>query len=72
MKKRILYIYGGPEFHPTEWAGKVMTEFLNSDGRFRVDMASDLDAFISLASGKYDGVVAVSYTHLTLPTIYSV
>ncbi len=57
MKKRILYIYGGPEFHPTEWAGKVMTEFLNSDGRFRVDMASDLDAFISLASGKYDGVV---------------
>ena len=20
--KKILYVYGGPEFHPTEWGGK--------------------------------------------------
>jgi len=55
--KKILYVYGGPEFHPTEWAGKLMTEFFKADGRFTVDMTSDLDAFVSLPESDYDAVV---------------
>ncbi|MCX8082858.1 MAG: ThuA domain-containing protein, partial [bacterium] len=55
--KKILYIYGGPEFHPTEWAGKKLKEILYRDGRFEMEMTSDLDSFISLPSSGYDAVV---------------
>lgn len=55
--KRILYIYGGPEFHPTEWAGQKLKEILERDGRFEMDMRADLDAFASLPSSGYDAVV---------------
>jgi len=57
MKKKIIYIYGGPEFHPTEWAGKKLSEILERDGRFTLDMTSDLDVFASLPSSGYDAVV---------------
>ncbi|MCM8776986.1 MAG: ThuA domain-containing protein [Candidatus Omnitrophica bacterium] len=55
--KKILYIYGGPEFHPTEWAGQKLKEILGRDGRFEMDMTSDLDTFASLPSSGYDAVV---------------
>ncbi|HOL21472.1 MAG TPA: ThuA domain-containing protein [bacterium] len=55
--KKILYVYGGPEFHPTEWAGQQLKGMLDGDGRFRMDMTSDLDAFASLPSSGYDAVV---------------
>ncbi len=54
--KKILYVYGGPEFHPTEWAGKKMTELLQSDGRFTMDMTADLNSFASLPESGYDAV----------------
>jgi len=55
--KKILYVYGGPEFHPTEWAGKKMLEFLSPDGRFKMDMTADLNLFASLPENRYDAVV---------------
>ncbi len=55
--KKILYVYGGPVFHPTEWAGKQLTELLKADGRFELEMTSDLDAFTKLPDGQYAAVV---------------
>jgi len=54
--KKILYVYGGPDFHPAEWAGKVLSGMLEGDGRFRLEATSDLDAFISLPESDYAGV----------------
>jgi len=56
-KTGILYVYGGPEFHPTEWAGKQLTAFLKADGRFELEMTTDLDAFAALPDGRYAAVV---------------
>ncbi|MHB1294845.1 MAG: ThuA domain-containing protein [Anaerolineae bacterium] len=53
----ILYIYGGPEFHPTEAAGKLLAEILRADGRYTLEMTSDLDAFASLPESAYAAVV---------------
>jgi scyllo-inositol 2-dehydrogenase (NADP+) len=55
--KKILYVYGGPVFHPTEWAGQKLSEFCKSDGRFKIDMTSDLNVFGSLPESRYDAVV---------------
>ncbi|MDD3726301.1 MAG: ThuA domain-containing protein [Candidatus Ratteibacteria bacterium] len=55
--KKILYVYGGPEFHPTEWAGQKLKEVLQRDGRFSLDMTSNLDVFATLPSSGYDAVV---------------
>lgn len=55
--KKILYVYGGPEFHPTEWAGKKLAEILERDGRFELNMTNDIDVFSSLPQSEYDGVV---------------
>ena len=55
--KKVLYVYGGWEGHPTETGGKLLTTFLKADGRFELEMTSDLDAFASLPEGKYDAVV---------------
>ncbi|MDO8685167.1 MAG: ThuA domain-containing protein, partial [Clostridiales bacterium] len=55
--KKLLYVYGGPEFHPTREAGKVLEDVLKSDGRFELEMTRDLDAFTGLSEGKFDVVV---------------
>jgi type 1 glutamine amidotransferase len=55
--KRILYVFGGPDFHPTEVCGTILSEILQSDGRFELDVTCDLDAFASLPGGKYAAVV---------------
>jgi scyllo-inositol 2-dehydrogenase (NADP+) len=56
--KKILYVFGGPEFHPTEPGGKLLTGFLKADGgRFELEMTNDLDAFKSLPGGQYAAVV---------------
>ena len=55
--KKILYIYGGPEFHPTEPGGKMLSGFLKADGRFELEMTNDLDAFAALPGGQYAAVV---------------
>ncbi|MSR64737.1 MAG: hypothetical protein EXS18_03030 [Verrucomicrobiae bacterium] len=55
--KKILYVFGGPDFHPTEWAGQQLKQLLAADGRFELKATSDLDAFVSLKDGKYAGVV---------------
>ena len=36
------------------------------------DLSTQQSAMISVVSGAMTGTIAVSYTHLTLPTIYSV
>jgi len=55
--KKILYVYGGPEFHPTEPGGKMLAKWLAADGRFELEMTNDLDSFASLPGGKYAAVV---------------
>ncbi|MHB9023557.1 MAG: ThuA domain-containing protein [Armatimonadota bacterium] len=55
--KKILYVYGGAEFHPTEKAGKVLGEVLAADGRYALEMTSDLDALRALPGGEYAAVV---------------
>jgi scyllo-inositol 2-dehydrogenase (NADP+) len=55
--QKVLYIYGGPEFHPTELGGKILSGWLAADGRYELEMTNDLDAFASLPGGKYAAVV---------------
>jgi scyllo-inositol 2-dehydrogenase (NADP+) len=55
--KKILYVYGGPEFHPTAAGGKVLEGLLKADGRFELEMTTDLDAFTRLTDGTYAAVV---------------
>lgn len=55
--KRILYVHGGAEFHPGEAGGKMLGEWLRADGRFELEMTSDLDAFAALPAGRYAAVV---------------
>ncbi len=55
--KKILYVFGGPEFHPTEPGGKTLAQWLKADGRYELDMTSDLDAFTRLSDGQYAAVV---------------
>ena len=56
--EKVLYVFGGPEFHPTEWAGKEVAKILvAAGGRFQLDMTSDLDALASMPGGKYAAVV---------------
>jgi scyllo-inositol 2-dehydrogenase (NADP+) len=59
--KKVLYVYGGPEFHPTEAGGKILAEILARDGRFELHMTRDLDALASLPNGPY-AVVALYAT----------
>ena len=55
--KKVLYVYGGPEFHPTEASGKILSEILARDGRFELEMTRDLDALAALPGGQYAAVV---------------
>ena len=55
--KKILYVYGGPEFHPTEPGGKILSTWLKTDGRFELEMTADLDAFARLPGSAYAAVV---------------
>ena len=55
--KKILYVYGGPEFHPTEKGGALTRSLLKADGRFEIDLTSDLDAFTILPQSDYAAVV---------------
>ena len=55
--QKVLYVYGGPEFHPTEQGGKILTEWLARDSRFELVMTTDLDTLASLPNGNYAAVV---------------
>ena len=55
--KKILYVYGGPEFHPTAAGGKILDGLLKADGRFELEMTTDLDAFTRLDTRTYAAVV---------------
>lgn len=55
--QKVLYVYGGPELHPTEAAGNILAELLARDGRFELHMTRDLDSLASLAGGPYAAVV---------------
>ncbi|MHB0859386.1 MAG: ThuA domain-containing protein [Anaerolineae bacterium] len=55
--RQVLYVYGGPDFHPTEAAGSILAEILRADGRYALVMTTDLDAFCTLPDGAYDAVV---------------
>ena len=56
MKKRILYVYGGEDYHPSEEGGEILGEYLARDGRFDLETTADLDAFASLPTSGFDAV----------------
>ena len=55
--KKVLYVYGGPAYHPTEQAGEILKEMLVSDGRFGLEMTDNLDIFAELPNKDYAGLV---------------
>lgn len=55
--QKVLYVYGGPEFHPTEASGKILAAWLAADGRFTLEMTDNLDAFATLPGSDYAAVV---------------
>ena len=63
MSKRILYLFGGPEFHPTEAGGKLLAGFLAANplvpggGPYELEMTSDLDVLVDLPAKGYSGIV---------------
>lgn len=58
--QKVLYVYGGPEYHPTEAGGKMLAQFAAADGRFAVDATDDPDALAALPDSDY--AVVVVYT----------
>jgi len=55
--QKILYVYGGPEFHPTETSGHELASMLASDGRFELVMTRDLETLTTLVNGEFAAVV---------------
>jgi scyllo-inositol 2-dehydrogenase (NADP+) len=55
--KKVLYVYGGPDFHPTERCGKILADVLKGDGRFELEMTADLDSLAKLPQSDYAAVV---------------
>ena len=55
--KRILYVYDEGDFHVSESAGRLIGEDLAGDGRYELEMTTDLDAFAALPRADYAAVV---------------
>ena len=55
--QKVLYVYGGPDFHPTEAGGKMLADMLAAEGRFSLEMTDNLDAFTTLPGSDYAAVV---------------
>ncbi len=55
--KRILYVYNEGDFHISESAGRLIGQDLAGDGRYELEMTTDLDAFAALPRGDYAAVV---------------
>ena len=49
--KKILYVYRERDFHISESAGRLIGEDLAADGRYELEMTTDLDAFAALPAG---------------------
>ena len=55
--KKILYVYNERDFHLSELAGRLIGQDLAADGRYELEMTTDLDAFTALPRGVYAAVV---------------
>ena len=55
--KKILYVYRERDFHISESAGRLIGEDLAADGRYELEMTSDLDAFAALPGADFAAVV---------------
>ena len=55
--KKILYVYREQDFHISESAGRLIGQDLAADGRYELEMTTDLDAFAALPGGDYAAVV---------------
>ncbi|MCQ6563934.1 ThuA domain-containing protein [Paenibacillus mendelii] len=55
--RKILYVYGGPEFHPTRAAGELLSNLIGSREGYCLETTSDLDMLARLPEGKYAAVV---------------
>ncbi len=57
MNKKILYVYGGPEFHPTQKGGELLSQWLTQHGGYELVATNDLDMLTRLNSGTFSAVV---------------
>ena len=55
--KKILYVYREQDFHISESAGRLIGQDLAADGRYELEMTTDLDALAALPRGDYAAVV---------------
>lgn len=58
--KKILFVYGGPDYHPGYREAETLKKLMDGDGRFCVESTTDLDAFLKLKSGDYATVVVAT------------
>jgi scyllo-inositol 2-dehydrogenase (NADP+) len=55
--RRVLYLHGGAAFHPSDYGAKILGEMLAKDGRYTLEVTTDLDALVTLPEGDWDAVV---------------
>ncbi len=55
--KKILYVYNERDVHLSESAGRLIGEDLAADGRYQLEMTTDLDAFAALPQSEHAAVV---------------
>ncbi len=55
--KKILYLYNESVFHPSKWAGEILSDMMKGDGRFELVMTDNLDALKILPESGYSAVV---------------
>jgi len=57
MMRKVLYLHGGAAFHPSDYGAKILGEMLSKDGRYALEVTTDLDALAKLPEGGWDAVV---------------
>jgi len=55
--KRVLYLHGGAAFHPSDYGAKILGDILAKDGRYTLEVTTDLDALATLPDADWDAVV---------------
>ncbi len=65
MNKKILCVYGGPEFHATQKGGELLSQWLTQHGGYELVATNDLDMLTRLNSDARRSRVRISgYLHI--------
>ncbi|MGC9360223.1 MAG: ThuA domain-containing protein [Anaerolineae bacterium] len=55
--RRVLYLHGGAAFHPSDYGAKILGDILAKDGRYTLEVTTDLDVLATLPDADWDAVV---------------